>query len=96
MENKENKRFWFRRKTYGYGWQPSTWQGWTVIAVYILGLLALFTYQVPKGRELSLDRVAIFGLLLLLLLWIVWVKGEKPLRWQWGVKSKGTPDKTYK
>jgi len=24
---------WFRKKTIGYGWTPSTWQGWGVIAL---------------------------------------------------------------
>lgn len=39
MPSKKNeKKFWFKRKRYGYGWAPSTWQGWLVIAVYVVGI----------------------------------------------------------
>lgn len=24
------QRPWFRRKTFGYGWTPQTWQGWLI------------------------------------------------------------------
>ena len=27
---------WFRRKKYGWGWTPSTWQGWTVVGFILL------------------------------------------------------------
>ncbi len=33
-------KFWFRPKAYGYGVTPSTWEGWVVVAVYILVIFA--------------------------------------------------------
>ena len=31
---------WFRRKRWGYGWTPCTWQGWVVMAVFTAGVAA--------------------------------------------------------
>jgi hypothetical protein len=32
--------YWFKRKLYGWGWVPVKWQGWSVIAVWLLLVLA--------------------------------------------------------
>ena len=31
---------WFRKKTFGYGWTPCTWQGWAVMVLFIAVALA--------------------------------------------------------
>lgn len=35
------KQLWFKRKTYGWGWVPVTWQGWLLTFGYV-ALLLLF------------------------------------------------------
>lgn len=37
-----NKKPWFRSRTYGWGWTPCSWEGWTVVAVFILFLVRDF------------------------------------------------------
>ena len=32
--------YWFKRKLYGWGWTPARWQGWVVLVVYIIGVMA--------------------------------------------------------
>ena len=27
----QTTKYWFKAKTYGYGWTPATWQGWGII-----------------------------------------------------------------
>jgi hypothetical protein len=27
---------WFGRKKYGWGWGPTSWQGWLILAVYVV------------------------------------------------------------
>lgn len=84
MKNK----LWFRRKTYGWGWTPITWQGWLVtLIVVVIPILIKYT---TKMMELSRTSqyfytwasvpVLVMGLTL-----ICFRYGEKP-RWQWGVK----------
>jgi len=87
MEN--TKKIWFKRKLYGWGWTPSTWQGWLVTLVYfILILILVFNAEesVPGNPDSGSNFLVLgFPVLLLSLLFIftAYKKGEKP-RWQWG------------
>jgi hypothetical protein len=80
--------FWFKRKLYGWGWVPATWQGWSVIVAYVMSILALaFTVDNNLSmQEVILPFVLPALLLTLLLILICYKKGEKP-RWQWGTKK---------
>lgn len=83
MEN-STKKLWFKRKLYGWGWTPATWQGWVVILVGIAILLA----GIYVGDTDDAPGAAFLGLLLMIA-WILFFgywKGEKP-RWQWGDKK---------
>ncbi len=75
---------WFKRKTFGWGWVPATWQGWVVTVLYAIctvSLAFIFDRYAPEraGFLFALGIV----ILTALLIWIAWKKGEKP-RWQWG------------
>ena len=35
-------RYWFRQKTFGYGFTPNTWQGWLFTLICIALFLGLF------------------------------------------------------
>lgn len=80
--------YWFKRKLYGWGWTPATWQGWLVTALYIT-FIFLFAMTIDEN---SSDKEAIFTFVLpLIILTITFIsiaykKGEKP-RWQWGKKD---------
>ncbi|MBP6942994.1 MAG: hypothetical protein KBB55_03040 [Candidatus Buchananbacteria bacterium] len=91
--NPENptKVIWFKRKRYGYGWYPSTWQGWLVIAVYIaiLAALSLTLDETAPPREVAFMFVLPVVFLTAALLRICYRFGERP-RWQWG---KGDDDR---
>ena len=76
------KKIWFPAKKYGWGWgAPVCWQGWVVMAVYVL-LLALDGIFVGPDRHPVLF-MALFLPLTILLGFICWLKGEKP-GWRWG------------
>ncbi|HEY7421948.1 MAG TPA: hypothetical protein VH541_08050 [Gaiellaceae bacterium] len=40
MQQQTNKP-WFRRKTYGVGWTPASWQGWLITLAVVLGTIAV-------------------------------------------------------
>lgn len=70
--------FWFPAKQYGWGWGPPvTWQGWLVLAVY----LVLVVTSLLALRQSN--RLVVVGVLTLALIGVCWVKGERP-RWRWG------------
>lgn len=83
------KKIWFKRKLYGWGWTPCTWEGWLVIFVYIILLLSLILTkkQDIPGNPDSGSNFLVFAtpiiLLTISLIIIAYKKGEKP-RWQWG------------
>ena len=31
----ESKKYWFKRRRFGWGWTPVTWQGWLTVAFFI-------------------------------------------------------------
>jgi hypothetical protein len=82
-------KYWFPAKRYGWGWgRPLTWQGWSVLGVFIL-LLAGGAALIVPTRGL-LPYLGYAALLAVALVGICWLKGEPP-RWRWG-GGEGTQD----
>lgn len=87
------KKLWFKRKLYGWGWTPSTWQGWLVIFVYLVLIfsLAFMSEESISGNPDSGSNFLILALPIIvltgLLIFIAYKKGEKP-RWQWGIRKE--------
>jgi hypothetical protein len=81
MKQTKNKKLWFRAKWYGWGWYPSTWQGFIIILLSIL-ILVFFWLNLMKGENILINSLAII-VDFIILLRICYLKGEKP-RWRWG------------
>ncbi len=75
---KKNK-IWFVRKSYGYGWTPSTWEGWLVLFLWLIIFIPL---TLLVQYYLVLGMIGIF-IITFFLLYICYKKGKKP-KWQWG------------
>jgi hypothetical protein len=87
------EHYWFKRKLWGWGWTPATWQGWSVTLLYItLILLLAFTREdtIAGNPDLG-SNFLVFGLPVILLtavlIFIAYKTGEKP-KWQWGLPDK--------
>lgn len=86
----ENKKIWFKRKEYGWGWTPSSWEGWLVLAVYALVIVReVISIQKVAESEVPLPIRLIVPVVVstLILIGVCYWKGEKP-RWQWGSKDE--------
>jgi hypothetical protein len=82
----KDKTIWFKRKTYGWGWVPATWQGWVVILIYIVFLfLEVKKLNIIQNSDNSTFMILAprFIVLTALLMFICYMKGEKP-KWSWG------------
>lgn len=92
--NKKMKKIWFKRKLYGYGLAPSTWQGWLVILLYFVGFVYVFrnidTYSHSGSDTLIGVVVPVFALTGILII-ISIMTGEK-MRWQWGKRIEDLSD----
>jgi hypothetical protein len=81
--------YWFKRKLYGWGWTPATWQGWSITLFYIF-LIILFSLTIDEtspGNEIIFTFVLPVLFLTATFIRVAYKKGEKP-RWQWGPKNQ--------
>jgi len=83
------KKLWFKRKLFGWGWYPASWEGWVVTAVFV-ALIVAFSFTVDENSSAQ-DKAFTFLLPILILtatfIRIAYKTGEAP-RWQWGKEKK--------
>jgi len=79
--------YWFKRKTYGWGWYPATWQGWLVTAMFIIFIIFNGINLESDITPTKADAIWFFSksfCAVLILIVICYKKGESP-KWQWGL-----------
>lgn len=83
--------YWFKRKLYGWGWTPATWQGWLLTLGFIVIVVA-FAFTIDENSPPEEIMFTFFLPLILLtvsFITIAYKTGEKP-KWSWGFpKDKG-------
>lgn len=82
-------KYWFKRRRYGYGWVPVTWQGWLMLlaliaSTIIAALTVLGTDQDPPTSRLALFIVLVFIFISLFV--FVTSKVSPAAKWRWGKK----------
>lgn len=87
-------KLWFRAKRYGWGWYPSTWQGWAILVMYFFALINGLSWV--KGHPISNHDVLFrilpsFYIMTVFLIIICYATGEKPA-WHWGRARKESLD----
>lgn len=91
------KKYWFKRRRYGYGWTPVTWQGWVTIGIYLFALLGYaFTMDEASPEGTIEDVYAFLGVvtgMTLSLIAITVIKGPRP-KWRWVKRATTTHQKT--
>lgn len=82
LMTKPAPRYWFRAKTYGWGWGlPLRWQGWAVLVLFVV-LLALGNVVFPPAVNLA-QYLLYVAALSAVVVGICYAKGE-PMTWRWG------------
>lgn len=80
---------WFKRKLYGFGWTPATWEGWMVTGIYALAVMIIFKRSdalSDSTNDILINLVVPFAIITSWLLATCFWKGER-LGWQWGPKK---------
>lgn len=94
----KTKSYWFKRRRYGWGFVPVTWQGWLVVIGYVVivaGLAPAFldAPEADQAKELGFFLVflaaATSGLISISL-----ARGPRP-RWRWGKKPGDDPEEDF-
>ena len=95
MTNDKKQTYWFKRRRYGYGWTPVTWQGWLAVVVFLAIVLSSASIlEAAERNTYSSDMLLYYALIavaVLLLLAISFIKGPSP-KWRWGSKTTDNPD----
>ncbi|MDZ7786112.1 MAG: hypothetical protein U5L95_03260 [Candidatus Saccharibacteria bacterium] len=91
-------RYWFKRRRYGYDWIPVTWQGWLVIAIYLVLILLGSLFLAREGDDPSAGDLLVFFTTLFVatgtLLVVTFYTGPKP-KWRWGRRPGDTPREDF-
>lgn len=99
-KNKPNdiktKNYWSKRKRYGFGWTPTTWQGWTVLGVWLAFVFIATLYfsklsNDSNDGELALIYMGLVFLSTVPMILVFWMTGPKP-KWRWGKSKDDDPD----
>jgi uncharacterized membrane protein YhaH (DUF805 family) len=87
------EQYWFKRKLYGWGWTPATWQGWLAVLIYLLIVVGLALCLDPLAHPSTLIKSFVLPLVVVtvILIGLAWYKGESP-RWQWGLPKEKEED----
>ncbi len=84
-------KYWSKRKRYGWGWTPVTWQGWTAVgvwAVFILGGMSYVNESSPSSVWIYISSV----FLSIIPLFLIFYKTGPSPRWRWGKKPGDDPE----
>jgi hypothetical protein len=87
------EHYWFKRKIWGWGWVPATWQGWfaTLLYVVFISILVFMREESIPGNPDSGSNFLVLGLPIIVLtalfIFIAYKTGERP-KWQWGLPDK--------
>lgn len=79
-------KLWFKAKMYGWGWQPTSWEGWAVLALYITAIwinARNIDFYAHSASDTLINGVIPLVINTIYLLIICYCRGEKP-RWRWG------------
>ena len=81
---------WFEPKLYGYGAVPVTWQGWAVVGVFIVAVLAAVWWWLGFDRSVKAAPASVvwFLVTVAVLVAVLWVVSQATTsgewRWRWG------------
>lgn len=82
----KTNKIWFRRKKYGYGWVPATWEGWLCIGLFIasviISTIAIAQLDINEQQKTGW-QILTTTCCAMLLVYVSYKKGE-PARWSWG------------
>ena len=90
-----DRKYWFKRKRYGWGWTPVTWQGWALVAGVIgVALLAAFLMPADPKDTTVWQVIGYFGVMALSVATIFYFgykHGPEP-KWRWGKTIEDDPE----
>lgn len=90
--------YWFKRRRYGWGFIPVTWQGWATVVGYVVVVVGLVPAFLDAPEDAAAKEAGFFVLFVTLatagLIMVSLSKGPEP-KWRWGSKPGDNPDEDF-
>lgn len=90
--------YWFKRRRYGWGWTPVTWQGWSVLGVflvYAIGTSVLLSLTTTlTDLQFIFTYLTLLSLGLAVMLWLT-MKHSPKGKWRWGWLETDNPEEDF-
>jgi len=81
-------RYWFEPKSYGYGAQPITWEGWAVVIAFV-GYLIYISTLITSNEGGNINTYLLYLLIgIIVLIYVSKTRTEEDWEWRWGKKKK--------
>lgn len=96
--NKDSKKYLMKRRRYGWGWTPTTWQGW-VFTVFQIAIIIVAATSLPvKPAQPTTGELTrfflIFGFSIINLIIISSQIAPSP-KWRWGKKDSDNSSEDF-
>ncbi|NCS97320.1 MAG: hypothetical protein GW762_01895 [Candidatus Pacebacteria bacterium] len=94
----KKQRYWFKRRRYGYGWMPSSWQGHVTVIVCMLPIFYGLIFLKDVENNTLTPEVRNFILLTIISVSVLVGTSYKmgpPPKWRWGSKPTDDPELDY-
>lgn len=85
----EKRKYWFKNKSYGIGWVPASWEGWSVTLVYVVFCFYVaLQFELQQLPEQYVHRAVLLPILIGMVAYIAIVlRTGEPLIWGWQGKK---------
>lgn len=91
-------QYWFKRRRYGYGWIPVTWQGWLLVALLIVVIALGAPFMLGPEDEITIAQLIRFAMFLAvtvsLFIFITAMHAPKA-KWRWGKSPDDNPEEDW-
>ena len=97
MKN-DDKKYWMKRRRYGWGWTPTTKRGWLFIVSQVLIIFAAALMLPTKPNEpTTFELIGFFVIVALVIISLFMVTSDTApkARWRWGKKDTDNPDEDF-
>ncbi len=84
---------WFIPRSYGWGFEPTTWQGWLTVVIFIgLIFISLYINNIFDKNTITIKNIiAVFfdyAILITALIYFCLSKTEGKVQWNWGKEKR--------
>ena len=94
----EYPQYWFKRKRFGWGWVPVTWQGWVVTLAFVVALIVAAAQLPTQPQKPTWEQIFRFVIIAVPSVTgffaIAYAKAPHP-RWRWGRRAGDDPDEDF-